>query len=75
MTAVLCRMTLVTLGDGMDTKELDRLAKELFEKENSPTEITWNSVARERVLGQTVIPGAGEAMREEYRTRVLNGER
>lgn len=59
----------------MDDTEVDRIAKELFEKENSPSEVTWNSIARERVIGQRVIPGAGEAMREEYRDRVRNGER
>lgn len=57
----------------MDDKEVERLAKALFEKDNTDPTVSWDAVARSRHIGSDTIVGIGEGTRDKYRERVRSG--
>ncbi|MNV01382.1 hypothetical protein D3C71_915820 [compost metagenome] len=61
----------------MDDKEIDRLAEQLFDRENNDPKLSWEAVFAPRdPFGQASdVAGIGEETREKYRRRVRQGER
>ncbi len=68
-------LALATLGGGMDDETIDRLAEQLFDRENNDPRLTWDAQFNAGPIpGQSLTAAIGEDAREKYRQRVRNGE-
>ena len=54
----------------MNSEDIEKLARALFEEENTDPHIAWDGSSIARVLGQSSVSAIPEEIKERYRLRV-----